>query len=368
MMKVLIITTVRFRFNGITSVIMNYYRNMDKTDMTMDFVVPNEISNEYREEIENNNSRIYKINRKGNIPEYMMELYQLMKNNGYDIVHIHGNSSTMLIELIPAVLAHIPVRMVHSHNTTCSHLWLHRLLLPVFNKCYTEGLACGYDAGKWLYGEKPFFELKNGIDLQNYKYNEEVRKVYRKKINAEEKIVIGHVGNFIEQKNHEFLIDAFASLIKENGNYLLLLISDGFLLEQMQKKAIQLGIEGNILFLGKTMEVPQYMQAMDLFVLPSLHEGLPVVLIEAQAEGLPCIVSKNVSAESDITHTLDFEEIDDTRKWVDKILYKSVNCKAENRTERCKKNQELITEAGYNVCKNAKDLKHLYEDAFRTKR
>ena len=210
MMKVLIITTV----------IMNYYRNMDKTDMTMDFVVPNEISNEYREEIENNNSRIYKVNRKGNIPKYMMELYQLMKNNGYDIVHIHGNSSTMLIELIPAVLAHIPVRMVHSHNTTCSHLWLHRLLLPVFNKCYTERLACGYDAGKWLYGEKTFFELKNGIDLQNYKYNEEVRKVYRKKINAEEKIVIGHVGNFIEQKNHEFLIDAFASLIKEIDNYL----------------------------------------------------------------------------------------------------------------------------------------------------
>ena len=133
----------------------------------MDFVVPNEISNEYREEIENNNSRIYKINRKGNIPEYMMELYQLMKNNGYDIVHIHGNSSTMLIELIPAVLAHIPVRMVHSHNTTCSHLWLHRLLLPVFNKCYTERLACGYDAGKWLYGEKTFFELKSGIDTLN---------------------------------------------------------------------------------------------------------------------------------------------------------------------------------------------------------
>ena len=181
---------------GVESMMANLIRNGFKTDICLE--IPDKGAME--EELKKYRCQIYHLTRRStSMAKHHRELAEIARN--YDIVHIHGNSSTMLIELIPAVLAHIPVRMVHSHNTTCSHLWLHRLLLPVFNKCYTEGLACGYDAGKWLYGEKPFFELKNGIDLQNYKYNEEVRKVYRKKINAEEKIVIGHVGNFIEQKD-----------------------------------------------------------------------------------------------------------------------------------------------------------------------
>lgn len=360
-MKVLIINTVRFRLNGITSVIMNYYRNMDKQDVQTDFVVVNEISQEYRRELEADGCHIHLLPRKKNPLAYMFGLFRLLRRNRYDIVHIHGNSAMMLFDALPAKLAGVPVRIVHSHNTTCSHMKLHKFLLPWFRKCYTHGFACGQEAGEWLFGQETFVELKNGIDLRAYRYDESVRKDFRERILAGDKTVLGHVGNFIEQKNHSFLLDWYAKLAGDNDNYLLLLISDGALLEQMKQKAEQLNLQDKVLFLGKTTEVSGYLQAMDAFVLPSLHEGLPVVLIEAQAAGLPCYVSDKVTTQADLTKSLTFLPIQDPVAWSQRLADDTEKWKNLDRKLQCSAWQQMIAKEGYDVTCNAGILKSWYE-------
>lgn len=356
-MKVLIISTVRFRLNGITSVIMNYYRKMDKSNMKIDFVVINHISEEYKRELQKNNSEIFYLDRKNNPIKYMSNLRKLFKKNNYDIVHIHGNSALMAFETTLAKWCRIPVRIVHSHNTTCNHKILHKILQPVLDKTANYAFACGEEAGKWLFKDNSYEVIKNGIDLSIFAYDEKKRNEFRDKINAGNRKVIGHVGNFIYQKNHEFLIDAFNELIKKDKNYLLLLISDGALLEQMKEKANNLGISENVLFLGKTTEVSSYLQAMDIFLLPSHFEGLPVVLIESQALGLPCIVSEKVSTEAKLTDLIEFLPITDTTTWVNKII----NTNIDDRREKCKKAHISINKKGYNVSNNAYKMKKLYE-------
>lgn len=357
-MRILIVNTVRFRLNGITSVILNYYRNMDRTDMQIDFVVPNEISEEYRAELEGCGSRIFHLPRKKNPLAYALRLYWVIKENRYDVIHVHGNSAMMTVDLLPAWLAGVKVRIAHSHNTTCSHMKAHKLLLPLFRRCYTHGFACGEDAGRWLFGSEPFEVLKNGIDLRQYRYDEVQRQEFRNRIHAEDRIVLGHVGNFIEQKNHAFLLDWFKLLADKNQNVLLLLISDGALMDAMKEKAHLLGLDDQVLFLGKTTEMPGYMQAMDLFVLPSLHEGLPVVLVEAQAAGLRCYVADTVTRETDLTDSIRFLPITDGEVWADTIQDHLVS--AQNRTEDCENWQRAISEAGYDVTRNADRMRKLY--------
>lgn len=360
-MKVLIINTVRFRLNGITSVIMNYYRKMDKRNMKIDFVVINEISEEYRNELQINGAKIFYLPRKNNPIRYILGLKDILKSNKYDVIHIHGNSSLMAIETAIAKYSKIPVRIVHSHNTTCNYKVLHKFLQPILKRTANYRFACGEEAGKWLFKDNDYELIKNGIDLNSFTYNEEKRSEFRNKINARERKVIGHIGNFIYQKNHEFLIDFFYELIKKDKNYLLLLISDGELLEKMREKVDRLDISENVLFLGKTTEVSNYLQAMDIFVLPSNFEGLPVVLIEAQALGLPCIISNKVSTEAKLTSLVDFLPINDTLVWVNKIL----NVDISNRIDMCNNSHKVIDESGYNVTKNAYKMRNLYEKYLR---
>lgn len=358
-MKVLVINTVTFRLNGITSVIMNYYRNMDRTGMQIDFVVNNKLDDEFRAELEGNGATVYHIPRKSDPLGYMRRLYRVCKDGDYDVVHIHGNSAMMLFDVLPAALARVPVRVVHSHNTTCSHMMLHKLFKPLFHRCYTHGLACGEDAGRWLYGKRPFTVLKNGIELEGYRYDPAVREEYRRKIDAGERTVIGHVGNFIEQKNHTFLLDWFAELSREDDRYLLLLLGDGQLSDEMKEKAHRLGLDGKVLFAGKSTKARCYFQAMDLFALPSLHEGLPVVLVEAQAAGLPCLVADTVATEANLTGTLRYLPIDSTRAWVDAVRSVQV---ASDRAAQSDVWIGRIAQAGYDIKQSADIMRALYTD------
>ena len=359
-MKILVVVTVEFQLNGITSVVMNYYRNMDKTGMQIDFVVINEIEETYKEELNLNGSVIYHIPRKENIFLYQKRLYRVLKEKEYDIVHIHGNSAMMTIDILPAVWAKTRVRIVHVHNTTCSNVKLHKLLQPLFKKCYTHGFACGETAGKWLFGKEPFIILKNGIDLKKYFYDEAVRKNYRKSIEAGEKTVIGHIANFVEQKNHIFLLELYGELLIQDRNYLLLLIGEGELMNKIKKKAEELCIEDSVLFLGKVRDVPNYLQAMDILVLPSLYEGLPVALVEGQAAGLPGLVSDKITREANFTEELRYISIDKPQIWVDELRAISRQIKEENRKERCELYQKRIMKRGYDITKNSDVMKELY--------
>lgn len=335
---------------------------MNKENMKIDIVTPNEISDEYKSEFDLNGSAVYWLNRNGSPLKYFSSLLKLMKREKYDVVHIHGNSSMMLIDVLPAVLTHIPVRIVHSHNTTCNHMLLHKILYPIFRLCYTHGFACGQDAGKWLFANKDFIELKNGIDTEKYLFDQSVRNEYRSRLNVGNKTLIGHVGNFIEQKNHVFLIEMFADLLKENQDYVLLLISDGALLKQIKEKTKSLGIFENVIFLGKTPDVNKYMQAMDMFVLPSLYEGLPVVLIEAQSAGLPCLVSDKVSSEANLTGTMKYIDIDKTSEWIKQIEIVKNELSCLDRTKSCNENNVRISDSGYAITKSAELLRDYYTE------
>ncbi len=355
-MKVLTVSTVRIHTNGVTSVILNYFKNIDMSDMQMDFVVMNEISDEYTRILTQYGGNVYYIPRRKNTLSYMYGLYKTLKRGKYDIIHIHGNSATMVFELLPAFFAGVKVRIAHSHNTTCSHMKMHKLLKPLFNALYTHGFACGDDAGKWLFGKKDFTVLNNGIELSNYVFDENIRSEYRENLSAGDKKVLGHIGNFITQKNHEFLLDSFAELLKRDKNYLLVLFSDGALLDKMKQKTLDLGISENVRFMGKSSEIAQYLQAMDMFLLPSLHEGLPVVLVEAQAAGLSCLVSDKVAREANLSGKMTYLPIDNPKIWADAIE----NTEFSKRRENCEKWQQKISEKGYDIRKNAQVLKELY--------
>lgn len=367
-MKVLIICTVRFRMNGITSVIMNYYRNMDRTGMSFDFVVPNEVSSELREEVESTGARIFQIPRGRKAASYVVKLWRLMKENRYDVVHVHGNSASMLLEFLPAKLAGIPVRIAHSHNTDCSHPDIHKLLRPLLVRSTTHRFACGEAAGEFLFGNASFTVIENGIDPDRFAYQQQLRQEYRLKLGAGDRKVIGHVGNFIRQKNHTFLLDSFAELVKRDPDYLLVLISDGYTLEPMRQKAHDLGIDKQVLFLGKTPDVNRYMQAMDIFVLPSLYEGLPVVLIEAQAAGLPCLAANTVSPEADLTGELNFLPIGDPVVWAEGISRLARQYENTDRAERSARWRRAVAGAGYDIHANANTMRTLYQQFLQTKK
>lgn len=359
-MKILVINTVRFKLNGIAAVIMNYYKAMDKTNLEMEFLTIDEPIEEYKNEFARYSIKCHVV-KKSNILKYVSGIWKVVKEGEYDIVHVHGNSANMAIELLPCLLAGVKVRIAHSHNTTTLHPFAHNLLHPFFSMLCTERFACGQDAGKWLYRKKNFVEIKNGINLCKYSFDGDIREKLRKKLGVENCKVIGHVGNFVEQKNHSYLIDIFYELLKKDSSVVLLLISDGILLPQIKEKVKSLNIEKNVIFLGKTTEVHKYMQVMDIFVLPSLYEGLPVVLIEAQAAGLQCVVSDVIDRKVNVSNSIDFIPLTNKEKWVENILDKDIN--VIKRSECSIRWQNELVESGYDIAENAKIMKRLYQKA-----
>lgn len=360
MKKVLIVCANVFGHNGIANVILNYYKAMDKKKFNIDVLLINEPEEKIRKELEKNGSKVYVVERNTNPVKYLNEVTRIMKNNKYDLVHIHGNSATMAVELLAAKLAGIKVRIPHSHNTTSDHMRAHRLLQPLFNKLYTHGFACGVEAGKWLYGDKEFVVINNGIDVDKFQYKEEYRHEIRMKYDKEDKIIIGHVGVFNYQKNHEKLIEIFKKVYDKNPNYVLMLIGEGENKSNIEELVKTMGLEKNVIFVGTTTDIEKYMMAFDVLLLPSRFEGLPLVLVEAQCTGLHCIASTNVSEESNITGLVDFYDYEkDVDKYVSRILelQKNVN----TREELARKAKDDICKKGYSIHDNARMIEELYQ-------
>lgn len=358
MIKILVINTVRFKLNGISAVIKNYYRAMNKENFIIDFVAIDEPSDEYRVFFEENQLKCF-VFHKRKIVNYFWGLVKLIRREEYDIVHVHGNSANMAIELLAVALGGVKIRIAHSHNTATMHPLMHKVLWPFFSKLCTIRLACGEDAGKWLYRDKMFTVLKNGIDSKQYLFSNEIRNMVREELGVQkDEVLLGHVGNFIEQKNHDFLIDVFSEAHKENSKLKLLLISDGMLMAKIKEKVHLLELDESVIFLGKTMMVQNYLQAIDLFLLPSLHEGLPLVLIEAQAAGLSCIVSDRVAREADLTNTGTYLPIDAVVPWVNVI--RNYDYYQYDRKTSSEKNIFMINEKGYDIRQNANELRHIY--------
>ena len=352
--RVLVVSTTNLGFNGITSVIMNYYRNIDRKKIQFDFAIGEEIHESIISEIESLGGKIYILpSRKKKTILFLRELKRITIKNKYRIVHVHGNSGTMYFDIHALKKAGVPVRIAHSHNSTCNHKLIHKILKNKLNKETTTAIACSKLAGEWLFN-KDYTVLNNGIDIDRFLFNEEVRNNYRKKMNLEDKFVIGHIGHFSYQKNHEFLLNIFKEVHQRDKSSILILIGDGSLRGDIEKQISDLNLNDSVILLGKRQDAAELMKAMDVFVFPSRFEGLPVVLVEAQAAGLNCIVSDAITKESQITGRLNYLSLDSKYDlWADEIL---------KYTEVYKRDdvKELIINSNYNIKNETRKLEQIY--------
>ena len=213
-MKVLMVITVELGKNGIATCVLNYSAALRSQGVETDIVAPNVVEEDIKERLDRDRIRLYEtVGRDTDPLGYWNRLRKIIKRGKYDIVHIHGNSATMTIELTAAFAAGCRVRIAHSHNTTCEHQKAHKFLKPIFDRMYTQGVACGTEAGRWLFGEKAFTVIRNGIQTEKYQYNASKRKEIRERLGiTKDQILLGHVGIFNYQKNQEFLVKVFEKL------------------------------------------------------------------------------------------------------------------------------------------------------------
>ena len=219
------------------------------------------------------------------------------------------------------IVKNVKIRAAHSHNTMCNNTLLHKLCWIPFQLLCNRRYACGEKAGKWLFGDREFTVLSNGKDLSLFKYSDSRRKEMRDKLHLHEKYVIGHVGTFTEQKNHMFLIKIFKEILIRIPNAHLYLIGDGPLFSDVKSDIEINNLSNKVTLSGVVNDIPDRLQAMDLMVFPSLYEGLPNVVIEWQAVGLPCVISDVITKECgtcDLVAYLSLNE--EPSKWADTIL------------------------------------------------
>lgn len=318
-MRILMVNTVPTERNGITNVIFNLLRGMDGKALTVDLVAIGEPEADYRQQIESRGGQVFVLNRslKG-VFSYIRSLSRVVRDGKYDVVHAHGNSATLFFEMAAARLGGCRMRVAHSHNTTCKFMTLHRLLNPFFQRCCTHALACGEAAGKWLYGNREFTVVNNGVDVSRLRFDPEVRAQCRQELGLSESYVIGHTGQMETVKNHAYLISLFPEILKVRPEAKLMLIGDGSLRPEIEGQIKALGLEEKVLLLGKRGDVPRLYQCMDVFAMPSLFEGLPLSLVEAQAAGLPCVVSDAVTRQVDLVGNMVFVGIGEENRpdWV----------------------------------------------------
>ena len=342
-------------------------RAIDKSDLCMDFVAINSPLDVYKKQVENSGGHIYILPRTGKrIISYWLGLRKLIKENQYDIVHVHGNSHTTVLDLSAARAAGCVVCMCHAHNTACDHAAVHFLLTPIFNMLCNGRIACGEKAGKFMFGNKTFHVLNNGVDTKRFEFDEKKRLAIRKQLDwGNDTKVIGHVGYFKAVKNHRFIIDVFLDLYRRDCSYRLLLIGDGLLRNEIERRLEKEGLIEAVHFAGNIDNVDEYLNAFDLVLMPSLYEGLPLALIEQQANGLQCVVSDTITQEVDKTGNVTFLPLSQpARVWADTI--DSIKAYSE-RKERSKQAILDIKSAGYSIYEEASTLKKIYREAIELK-
>ena len=318
---------------GVEAVVMNYYRHIDRSKIQFDFICDEDSTNIPYEEIESLGGKVILIPPYQKVFKYHKALKKALKEGNYKIVHSHINTLSVF-SLFAAKCAGVPVRIAHSHSTTNKKEKKKNLLKQIlrpFSKVFaTDYMCCSELAGRWLFGNKEYdkgnvYLLNNAIDLDKFKYDEKIRNEKRKEFNIDDDtLVIGHVGRFVEQKNHRFLIDIFNEVHKEKENSILMLVGQGPLMEEIKEKVKILGLEKNVMFLGQRNDTNELYQAMDLFLFPSLYEGLGMVVIEAQCSNLPCIVSNEVPEIVKNNDNVFFINLEENKYFWKKEIYKII--------------------------------------------
>lgn len=355
---------------GIQTFVLENIKHMNRSKVQIDFLLLDD-GNEYEleEELKSLGCEIYKlkgmwIRKITDFFKYDKMLDKFFKeHNDYKVVHLHSSSKNYMV-LKKAKKYGVPVRIAHSHNIgfqskSKMQILLGNVLKPFLKYYSTDFFACSEIAGQWLFGKNiinadNFNVVHNAVDLERFKFDENVRKKIRNELNiSDNTLLIGHVGRFSNQKNHGFLIDVFKEVNNRIPNSKLLLIGVGEKEAFIREKVKCLNIENDVIFAGFRNNVNEYMCAMDKFVFPSLYEGLGLVLIEAQATGMKCFTSKDVvPQEAKVSSLLEFIYLNNNAvEWSEKILDSS--CERVDVFNQIKR-------FGYDICDTADELEKFY--------
>lgn len=326
---------------GVESFLYNYYVHMGEKNIRFDAIVSGSENGYMEPMFQKLGGKVYHIKRLRENPlEHWESIAKIIKNGNYDIVHCHGYKST--VGLIFAKLFNCQIRIIHSHMAYVKESkieFLYRKILTIVAKKFaTDWFACGIDAAKWFFGDEAYKAgrvtiVDNAIDLTKYAFNEEKRIEVRKKLEIDDALVIGNIGRLTYQKNQKFLLEVMKELLNIIPNTKLVLIGEGEDRVELENQARKLKIENSVLFLGLRKDVPDLLSAMDIFVLPSRYEGLPVILAEVQASGLVCCVADSVTREIDVTNLLHYMSLEKgVAYWAKEICLLS-RAKEKNRNQ-----------------------------------
>lgn len=352
---------------GITRYVLQNWKFIDKSKFQFDFVTMSK-SIDFADELEREGCRIFYIScyAEENEEKFVDEFRKILIKGEYDIVHLHTKQWKSFLMEKTAKEAGVKRIIVHAHNTGIDtinekkrreEIILHsKMLEQLTDDIATDFWACSKAAAEFLYGNKISQNrikiMHNAIELEQYRFNEKIRCEVRDEFNVRDKFIIGHVGRFAYQKNHEFLIDVFAEVCKEIDNAVLLLIGDGELKENISHKVIDLDLSNKVMFVGKRNDIFRLLQAIDIFVLPSRFEGLPLSAIEAQTADLMCLCSDVITREVKVTEKVEFLSLN-KKTWVEKIL------KFNNKYKREDKIKDMRL-SGYDIKMQIKNIEIRY--------
>ena len=308
--------------DGMSNFLMGIYRRLDREKLQFDFIVMGEKPDNYHEEIRSPGGRVYKIPRMAKQPlAYYRQIRDIVKKNQYEIVFRQTDTATVAVDLLAAKAGGAKMRIPHAHSTRAVHPVFHALLRPCLNRLATQRYACSQAAGEFMFGKAPYRVVYNGIDLEQYAFCESVRREKRKSLAIGDRLAFGHIGNFFSAKNHLFLLEIFAEIKRLRRDAVFYLIGDGEQRKAICDKIKCLGLENDVMLLGERSDVAELIQALDCMIFPSLYEGLPIAVIEAQDAGLPCLLSDTITDEVMLTDIVEKESLEQSAKlWAQRAV------------------------------------------------
>ena len=353
----------RMEAGGTQALLMNLYRNIDRNKVQFDFLVEYPNKQFYDDEILAMGGRIYYTNIRNdkNLLKFKHKLKEIICDNHYKIIHVHTYSIGYFV-LKCAQKYGIPVRIAHSHSNCMTHdykMFLKLVLKKLYPVYATNYMACSKEAGEFLFYGKKYMILNNSRDAKKFIFSEKIRENVRKKLNLDDKFVVGHVGRFRPEKNHLFLLDIFYEIKKKKSNAQLLLIGNEDSNKEIRNKISQLNLSNNLIILNNRTDINELYQAMDVFIFPSLYEGLGIAAIEAQASGIPCVCADTLPEESNISRLFMCLSLNEKPSvWAEKAIeHSKSNMKFRNMyNDVCNNN--------YDILKNAKVIEKYYCDLY----
>ena len=368
--KIKVLQMPVYATGGVNSYVLKNWEFIDKSKFQFDFATLSKQPLDFEDRLKEQGCKVHYIScyAEENRPQFIDELNRIY-DEGYDAVHLHTSYWQGFLMEEVAIQRNIPIIIVHSHSTMIDidedkvreeRKSIHERLKEDFNTdLATHFFACSELAADWLFGSRiPRNKIKilnNAINIEEFTFNLAIREKMRKNLGLKDSFVIGHVGRFTFQKNHKMLINIFKDVCKKIPNAKLMLIGDGVFEDDIKRDVYDYGISERVLFLGLRNDISDLMQAMDIFVLPSRFEGLPIVLIEAQAAGLKCLASEFISKEVKVTPEFDFLPYDNS-KWVDKII--AFASSGHVRTDMSNE----VAKAGYSIKEQVKVLEKIYKN------